>query len=60
MELLEEDEDEIKVDDDIDALGDLFTAHNEGVLTLHPVSTDVNSVRNNRPDLIDEIDGSTG
>ena len=46
--------------DDIESLGDLFTARNDGMLTLRPVSTDVNSVRNNRPDLIDQIDGSTG
>jgi len=46
--------------DDIDSLSDLFTTRNDGVLTLRPVSTDVNNVRNNRPDLVDPIDPSAG
>jgi putative SOS response-associated peptidase YedK len=39
--------------DDVDALADLFVARNDGVLELHEVSTDVNNVRNNTPDLIE-------
>ncbi len=39
---------------DIGTLAQLFEARNEGILTMHPVSTDVNNVRNNRPDLIAE------
>ena len=46
--------------DDIESLSDLFTARNDGVLTLRPVSTDVNNVRNNRPDLVDPIEPSAG
>jgi putative SOS response-associated peptidase YedK len=39
---------------DIAALNELFEARNDGILTMHPVSTDVNNVRNNRPDLTTE------
>jgi putative SOS response-associated peptidase YedK len=41
---------------DLTGLATLFTARNEGLLAIRPVSTDVNNVRNNRPDLIDPID----
>lgn len=39
--------------DDIEAFGDLFSATNDGVLTMREVSTDVNNVRNNSADLLD-------
>ena len=29
---------------------DLFAERNDGILTMHPVSTEVNNVRNNEPD----------
>jgi len=45
--------------DDIEALSTLFDMRDDRSLELHPVSTDVNSVRNNRPDLIDEVDRVT-
>ena len=38
---------------DIAALSELFTERNDGILTMHPVSTDVNNVRNNDAGLID-------
>ena len=38
---------------DIAALSELFTERNDGILTMHPVSTDVNNVRNNDPSLAD-------
>ncbi len=38
--------------DALDDLATLFTLPDDGSLTLVPVSTDVNNVRNNRPDLI--------
>ena len=40
---------------DIASISDLFTERNEGILTMHPVSTDVNNVRNNDPTLIDPV-----
>ena len=42
---------------DIESLSDLFTARNEGILRLYHVSTDVNSVRNNTPELTTPISG---
>jgi len=42
--------------DDIESLSTLFDMRGERSLELRPVSTDVNSVRNNRPDLIDAVD----
>jgi putative SOS response-associated peptidase YedK len=41
---------------DVAALAELFEPRDDGLLTMHPVSTDVNNVRNNRPDLLDPID----
>lgn len=38
--------------DDVESLSDLFTARNDDVLTMYEVSTDVNNVRNNHPDLV--------
>lgn len=38
--------------DDIDALSDLFTATNDGILAMREVSTAVNSVANNSADLL--------
>ena len=38
---------------DLAALSDLFTERNDGILTMHPVSTDVNKVGNNDAALID-------
>ncbi len=40
---------------DITSLVDLFADRNEGVLTMHPVSTEVNNVRNNDAALIDPV-----
>ncbi len=37
-------------------LSTLFDMSGDGSLVMHPVSTEVNSVRNNRADLIEEID----
>jgi putative SOS response-associated peptidase YedK len=42
---------------DIESLSDLFTARNDDVLRLYDVSTDVNSVRNNTPNLTTPISG---
>ncbi len=42
--------------DDVDTLSTLFDMSAYDPLELYPVSTDVNSVRNNRPDLVAEID----
>lgn len=44
--------------DDIDALSTLFDVSSDDSLVMHPVSTDVNSVRNNRPELVDAVDPS--
>jgi putative SOS response-associated peptidase YedK len=41
--------------DDLDRLSELFSRSNDGLLTMHEVSTDVNNVRNSRPDLIDPV-----
>ncbi len=41
--------------DDIDSLSDLFSARHDGVLQMHEVSTDVNNVRNNAPELLDAL-----
>ena len=41
---------------DIGSLVDLFTERNEGILTMHPVSTEVNNVRNNDGSLIDPVE----
>ena len=40
---------------DIASLVDLFAERNDGILTMHPVSTEVNNVRNNDPTLIDPV-----
>ncbi len=40
---------------DVDALSDLFTATNDGVLDMHEVTTEVNNARNNRADLTNPI-----
>ncbi|MGA9275626.1 SOS response-associated peptidase [Ilumatobacter sp.] len=42
--------------DDIESLSTLFDMSADRSLEMYPVSTDVNSVRNNTPELIDEID----
>ena len=41
--------------DDIVSLSTLFTPSDDLPITMHPVSTDVNNVRNNRPDLTDPV-----
>ncbi len=41
--------------DDIGSLSTLFDMSADTSLVMHPVSTEVNSVRNNRPDLVDPI-----
>ena len=41
---------------DIEALGRLLVPAPEGLLALHPVSTDVSNVRNVGPHLIDEVE----
>ena len=38
---------------DVEALAQLFAPRDDGSLTMHEVSTDVNSVRNNKPGLTD-------
>jgi len=43
--------------DDLDRLSDLFSESNDGLLTMHEVSTDVNNARNNRPNLVDPLHG---
>ena len=40
---------------DIASLVDLFAERNDGILTMHPVSTEVNNVRNNDSALIDPV-----
>ncbi len=42
--------------DDVDTLSTMFDMAADESLVMHPVSTDVNSVRNNRSELITEID----
>lgn len=42
--------------DDVESLATLFDMSNDTSLVMHPVSTEVNSVRNNRSELIDEVD----
>ena len=43
-------------DDDIASLAGLLVPAPESLLRLHPVSTDVNNVRNNGPQLVDEAE----
>ncbi len=38
---------------DIEGLASLFSQRDDGLLTMQPVSTDVNNVRNNGPELLD-------
>jgi putative SOS response-associated peptidase YedK len=42
--------------DDLESLSTLFDMSADTSLEMHPVSTEVNSVRNNRPELIDQVD----
>ncbi len=42
--------------DDLDSLSTLFDMSADASLVMHPVSTDVNSVRNNRRELIEPVD----
>lgn len=42
--------------DDVGSLSSLFDMSADHSLEMHPVSTDVNSVRNNRPELIAEVE----
>ena len=42
--------------DDVESLSTLFDMSADTSLVMHPVSTEVNSVRNNRAELIEEID----
>jgi putative SOS response-associated peptidase YedK len=44
---------------DLDALGKLLVPAPDTLLTLHPISTDVNKVANDDPRLIDPIDPGT-
>jgi putative SOS response-associated peptidase YedK len=46
--------------DDIDTLGGLLVPAPKELLTLHPVSTDVNKVTNDEPGLIDQADPDAG
>ncbi|MCU1356130.1 MAG: hypothetical protein JWM89_1548 [Acidimicrobiales bacterium] len=43
-------------DDDIEALGKLLVPAPAGLLTMHPVATDVGNVRNNGPQLIEPVE----
>jgi putative SOS response-associated peptidase YedK len=45
---------------DTDRLGRLLVPAPDAVIAMHPVSTEVNSVRNKGPHLVDEIDPETG
>ncbi len=40
--------------DDLDVLGKLLVPAPPEIIEMHPISTDVNNVRNDRPDLVDE------
>ncbi len=42
--------------DDLATLGKLFVPAPARLITIHPVSTEVNNVRNNGPQLTDEFD----
>jgi putative SOS response-associated peptidase YedK len=42
--------------DDLESLSTLFDMSADASLEMHPVSTEVNSVRNNRPELVNKID----
>ncbi|MFK8023419.1 MAG: SOS response-associated peptidase [Ilumatobacter sp.] len=42
--------------DDLETLSTMFDMTGDESLVMHPVSRDVNNVRNNRPDLIEAID----
>jgi putative SOS response-associated peptidase YedK len=42
--------------DDIDTLGKLLVPAPSRIITTHPVSTEVNVVRNKGPELIAEVD----
>lgn len=44
---------------DLETLSTLFDMSGDESLVMHPVSTDVNSVRNNRPDLIAPVEVSS-
>jgi putative SOS response-associated peptidase YedK len=46
-------------DDDTDALAELLVPAPENLVRFHPVSTEVNNVRNNGPDLVAEADPVT-
>ena len=46
--------------DDVDALREFLVPAPAQLIRLHPVSTDVNNVRNNGPSLIEEADPVTG
>ncbi len=41
--------------DDVASLSEMFTARNDGLLTMHEVSTDVNNARNSGPQLINPL-----
>ena len=45
--------------DDLDLLGELLVPAPSSLLTLHPVGTEVNNVRNNDPHLVDAVDPAT-
>ena len=44
--------------DDLDLLGKLLVPADPSIITMHPVSTEVNNVRNDRPELTEEVDPS--
>ena len=45
---------------DLKALQDLLVPAPSGLIRMHPVSTEVNNVRNNGPHLVDEAEPVTG
>jgi putative SOS response-associated peptidase YedK len=45
---------------DLEALQDLLVPAPSGLIRMHPVSTEVNNVRNNGPHLVDEAEPVTG
>ena len=42
--------------DDVETLGQLLVPAPSSIITMHPVSTEVNTVRNKGPELIDPYD----
>ena len=50
----------VEMSADLKALQDLLVPAPSGLIRMHPVSTEVNNVRNNGPHLVDEAEPVTG